>query len=99
MQTEVAVGLQSVLRIRRLRGEGKVAPEIISLVGRHSAARALEIAREARDMLGGNGILDELRVVRHMMNLEVVNTLEGTRDIHAPGSRMLSGGYSNLRCL
>lgn len=83
MQTEIAVGLQSVLRISRLREEGKAAPEMISLVKRHSAARALEIAREARDMLGGNGISDEYHVVRHMMNLEVVNTLEGTRDIHA----------------
>lgn len=83
MQTEVAVGLQSVLRISRLREEGKAAPEMISLVKRHSAARSLEIAREARDMLGGNGISDEFHVVRHMMNLEVVNTLEGTRDIHA----------------
>ncbi len=83
MQTEIAVGLQSALRISRLREEGKAAPEMISLVKRHSAARALEVAREARDMLGGNGISDEYHVIRHMMNLEVVNTLEGTRDIHA----------------
>ncbi|MBX3590061.1 MAG: acyl-CoA dehydrogenase [Burkholderiaceae bacterium] len=83
MQTEIAVGLQAALRISRLREEGRAAPEMISLVKRHSAARALEIAREARDMLGGNGISDEFHVVRHMMNLEVVNTLEGTRDIHA----------------
>ena len=83
MQTEIAVGLQSALRISRLREEGKAAPEMISLVKRHSAARALEVAREARDMLGGNGISDEYHIVRHMMNLEVVNTLEGTRDVHA----------------
>ncbi len=83
MQTEIAVGLQSALRISRLREEGKAAPEMISLVKRHCAARALEIAREARDILGGNGISDEFHVIRHMMNLEVVNTLEGTRDIHA----------------
>ena len=83
MQTEIAVGLQSALRISRLREEGKAAPEMISLVKRHSAARALEVAREELDMLGGNGISDEYHVIRHMMNLEVVNTLEGTRDIHA----------------
>jgi len=83
MQTEIAVGLQAALRISRLREDGKAAPEMISLVKRHSAARALEVAREARDMLGGNGISDEFHVIRHMMNLEVVNTLEGTRDVHA----------------
>jgi glutaryl-CoA dehydrogenase len=83
MQTEIAVGLQSCLRVSKLREEGKAAPEMISLVKRYSAAKALNIAREARDMLGANGISDEFHVVRHMMNLEVVNTLEGTRDIHA----------------
>ncbi len=83
MQTEIAVGLQAALRISRLREQGRAAPEMISLVKRHTAARALEVAREARDMLGGNGISDEFHVVRHMMNLEVINTLEGTRDIHA----------------
>jgi glutaryl-CoA dehydrogenase len=83
MQTEIAIGLQSCLRISRLREEGKAAPEMISLVKRHSAAKALDIAREARDMLGANGISDEFGVIRHMMNLEVVNTLEGTRDVHA----------------
>ncbi|HVL55712.1 MAG TPA: acyl-CoA dehydrogenase family protein [Burkholderiaceae bacterium] len=83
MQTEIAVGLQSSLRISRLREQGKAAPEMISLVKRYSAAKALEIAREARDMLGGNGISDEFHVIRHLMNLEVVNTLEGTRDVHA----------------
>lgn len=83
MQTEIAVGLQACLRISRLREEGKAAPEMISLVKRHSAAKSLDIAREARDILGANGISDEFHVVRHMMNLEVVNTLEGTRDIHA----------------
>ena len=83
MQTDIAIGLQAALRISRLREEGRAAPEMISLVKRHCAARALEVAREARDMLGGNGISDEYHIVRHMMNLEVVNTLEGTRDIHA----------------
>jgi len=66
-----------------LRDQGKAAPEMISLLKRYSVAKALDIAREARDMLGANGISDEFHVVRHMMNLEVVNTLEGTRDIHA----------------
>jgi glutaryl-CoA dehydrogenase len=83
MQTEIAVGLQSCLRLSQLRDQGKAAPEMISLLKRYSAAKALDIAREARDMLGANGISDEFHVVRHMMNLEVVNTLEGTRDIHA----------------
>ncbi|MCD6680790.1 MAG: acyl-CoA dehydrogenase [Burkholderiaceae bacterium] len=83
MQTEIAVGLQSCLRLSQLRDQGKAAPEMISLLKRYTAAKALDIAREARDILGGNGISDEFHVVRHMMNLEVVNTLEGTRDIHA----------------
>lgn len=83
MQTEIAVGLQSCLRLSQLRDQGKAAPEMISLLKRYTAAKALDIAREARDMLGANGISDEFHVVRHMMNLEVVNTLEGTRDIHA----------------
>jgi glutaryl-CoA dehydrogenase len=83
MQTEIAVGLQSCLRLSQLRDQGKAAPEMISLLKRYSVAKALDIAREARDMLGANGISDEFHVVRHMMNLEVVNTLEGTRDIHA----------------
>ncbi len=83
MQTDIAIGLQACLRISRLREEGSAAPEMISLVKRFSAAKALDIAREARDMLGGNGISDEYHVIRHMMNLEVVNTLEGTRDVHA----------------
>jgi len=83
MQTEIAIGLQSVLRISRLREEGKAAPEMISLVKRYSASKSLDIARDARDMLGANGIADEYHVIRHMMNLDVVNTLEGTRDVHA----------------
>jgi len=83
MQTEIAMGLQSCLRLSQLRDQGKAAPEMISLLKRYTAAKALDIAREARDILGANGISDEFHVVRHMMNLEVVNTLEGTRDIHA----------------
>ena len=83
MQTEISLGLQAVLRISRLSDEGRAAPEMISLVKRNNAGKALEIARTARDMLGGNGISDEFGVIRHIMNMEVVNTLEGTHDVHA----------------
>ena len=83
MQTEIAIALQSVLRVGRLIDDGSQNPEIISLVKRNSCGKALEIARNARDMLGGNGISDEYHVIRHVMNLEAVNTYEGTHDIHA----------------
>ncbi len=83
MQTEIALGLQACVRVGRLLDEGRVAPEMISLIKRNSAGKALAIAREARDMLGGNGIVDEYHVIRHLMNLETVNTYEGTSDIHA----------------
>lgn len=83
MQTEIALGLQGCLRAGRLMDEGRCAPELVSLVKRNSAGKALEIARTARDMLGGNGIIDEFHVIRHVMNLETVNTYEGTHDIHA----------------
>ncbi len=83
MQTEITLGLHACLRLGRLMDEGKAAPEAISLTKRNSAGKALEIARMARDMLGGNGISDEFHVIRHMMNLEAVNTYEGTHDIHA----------------
>jgi glutaryl-CoA dehydrogenase len=83
MQTEITIGLQSVLRVARLLDEGKAAPELISLVKRNSCGKALEIARTARDMHGANGISDEFHVIRHVMNLEAVNTYEGTHDIHA----------------
>jgi glutaryl-CoA dehydrogenase len=83
MQTEITLGLQSVLRLGRMKDEGTAVPEITSIVKRNSCGKALEIARVARDMLGGNGISDEFGVMRHMMNLEVVNTYEGTHDIHA----------------
>ena len=83
MQTEIGIGLQAVLRVARLMDEGRAAPELISLVKRNSCGKALEIARVARDMHGGNGISDEYHVVRHMLNLEAVNTYEGTHDIHA----------------
>lgn len=83
MQTEIAIAMQSVLRVGRLIDDGSQNPEIISLVKRNSCGKALEIARNARDMLGGNGISDEYHVIRHVMNLEAVNTYEGTHDIHA----------------
>jgi glutaryl-CoA dehydrogenase len=83
MQTEIALGLQACLRLGRLKDEGKAAPEITSMLKRNSCGKALEIARLARDMHGGNGISDEYGVIRHLLNLEVVNTYEGTHDIHA----------------
>jgi len=83
MQTEIALGLQGCLRLGRLKDEGRAAPEITSIMKRNSCGKALEIARIARDMHGGNGIVDEFHVIRHMLNLETVNTYEGTHDIHA----------------
>lgn len=83
MQTEIALGLQAALRVGRLFDEGTVAPEMISLIKRNNCGKALEIARHARDMHGGNGISGEFQVIRHMINLETVNTYEGTHDIHA----------------
>lgn len=83
MQTEITLGLHSSYRLGRLWDEGRAAPEAISLMKRNNCGKALDIAREARDMLGGNGISDEYPVIRHMMNLESVNTYEGTHDIHA----------------
>jgi glutaryl-CoA dehydrogenase len=83
MQTEITLGLQAVLRVGRLMDEHNAAPEMISLVKRNSCGKALDIARTARDMHGGNGIADEYHVIRHMMNLEAVNTYEGTHDVHA----------------
>ena len=83
MQTEITLGLQSVLRLGRLIDEGEAAPEMISLCKRNSCGKSLAIAREARDMHGGNGIADEYHIIRHVMNLEAVNTYEGTHDVHA----------------
>ncbi|WP_169568669.1 acyl-CoA dehydrogenase [Sneathiella limimaris] len=83
MQTEISIGLQSCLRVGRLRDENRAAPEMISLIKRNSCGKALDIARTARDMHGGNGISDEYHVIRHVMNLEAVNTYEGTHDVHA----------------
>jgi glutaryl-CoA dehydrogenase len=83
MQTEITIGLQTCLRLGRLMDEGRAAPEAISLAKRNSCGKALDIARMARDMHGGNGVADEFHVIRHLMNLEAVNTYEGTHDIHA----------------
>jgi glutaryl-CoA dehydrogenase len=83
MQTEITLGLQGALRLGRMKDEGIAAPEITSLMKRNSCGKALDIARMARDMLGGNGIVDEFGVIRHLVNLEVVNTYEGTHDVHA----------------
>ena len=83
MQTEIALGLQACLRVGRLMDEGKAVPEMISMIKRNSCGKSLDIARMARDMHGGNGIHDEYHVIRHMINLETVNTYEGTHDVHA----------------
>ncbi|HEX2332047.1 MAG TPA: acyl-CoA dehydrogenase [Burkholderiales bacterium] len=83
IQTEISLGLQGCLRLGRMKDEGGAAPEITSMLKRNSCGKALDIARLARDMLGGNGISDEFGVIRHLVNLEVVNTYEGTHDIHA----------------
>lgn len=83
MCTEISLGYQAVLRVGRLMDEGKHTPEMVSLIKRNCCGKALDIARQSRDMLGGNGISDEYHVIRHVMNLEAVNTYEGTHDIHA----------------
>ncbi len=83
MQTEITIGLQACLRLGRLLDEGRAAPEAISLCKRNSCGKALDIARSARDMHGGNGVSDEYNVIRHVLNLEAVNTYEGTHDVHA----------------
>ncbi|MFZ4762187.1 MAG: acyl-CoA dehydrogenase [Alphaproteobacteria bacterium] len=83
MQTDIALGLQAALRVGQLMDEGKAQPEMVSLIKRNNCGKALEIARIARDMHGANGMVDEYQVMRHMVNLEAVNTYEGTHDIHA----------------
>ena len=83
MLTEITLGLHSIYRVSRLKDEGKLAPEMVSMLKRNNWGKALAIAREARDMLGANGIVDEYKVIRHVMNLESVNTYEGTHDVHA----------------
>lgn len=83
MLTEISIGLQACIQVGRLKDEGRATPEMISLIKRNSCGKALEIARSSRDILGGNGISDEYHIIRHVMNLEAVNTYEGTHDIHA----------------
>jgi glutaryl-CoA dehydrogenase len=83
MQTEITLGLQGCLQLGRLFDQGNAAPEAISMMKRNNAGKALDIARIARDMHGGNGVSDEFHVIRHAMNLEAVNTYEGTHDVHA----------------
>ena len=83
MQTEISIGLQAVLRVSRLADDSKASPEMISLVKRNSTGKALEVVRHCRDMHGGNGIIDEYHIIRHLGNMEAINTLEGTADIHA----------------
>ncbi|MCK5866092.1 MAG: acyl-CoA dehydrogenase, partial [Marinobacter adhaerens] len=83
MQTEITIGLQAVLQLGRMMDAGTVTPDAISLLKRNNCGKALDIARVARDMHGGNGISDEYHVIRHVMNLEAVNTYEGTHDVHA----------------
>ena len=83
MQTEIFIGLQACLQAGRLKDQDNLAPETVSMIKRNSCGKALDIARMARDMHGGNGISDEYPVMRHMLNLETVNTYEGTHDIHA----------------
>lgn len=83
MQTEITLGLQATLQVGRLMDEGNWAPEMVSMIKRNSCGKALDVARQARDMHGGNGIADEYGVMRHMVNLETVNTYEGTHDVHA----------------
>jgi len=83
MQTEIALGLQASLRVGQLMDAGRMAPEMISIVKRNNCGKSLDIARAARDMHGGNGISEDYQVMRHMVNLETVNTYEGTHDVHA----------------
>ncbi len=83
MQTEITLGLVACLHAARLKDNGQLAPEAVSLLKRNNCGKALDIARQARDMHGGNGISDEYHVIRHVLNLEAVNTYEGTHDIHA----------------
>ena len=83
MLTEIALGLQASLRVGRLMDEGRAAPEMISMVKRNNCGKALDMARMSRDMHGGNGIQEDYQIMRHMMNLETVNTYEGTHDVHA----------------
>ena len=99
MQAEISLGLQAALRISRLSDEGRATPEMISLVKRNNAGKALEIARTARDMLGGNGISDEFGVIRHIMNMEVVKHARGHARYPRPRPRPRANGYLGVRRL
>ena len=83
MLTDITLGLHGIHRVSQLKDSDELAPEMISIMKRNNCGKALEIARNARDMFGGNGIVDEYHVIRHLANLETVNTYEGTHDIHA----------------
>jgi glutaryl-CoA dehydrogenase len=83
MQTEITLALLACLHVSRMRDQGQASPEMVSLLKRNNTGKALDIARQARDVHGGNGISDEYHVIRHLMNLETLNTLEGTHDVHA----------------
>ena len=83
MSTEITIGRQACLQVGRLMEAGNAKPDMVSMIKRNSCGKALDIARNARDMLGGNGISDEYHIIRHVMNLEAVNTYEGTHDVHA----------------
>lgn len=93
MLTEISLGLQSVLRVGRMIDEDNLVPENISIIKRNNCLKSLKIARNARDILGGNGISDEYHIIRHMLNLEAVNTYEGTQDIHG---LIVGRGITNL---
>jgi glutaryl-CoA dehydrogenase len=93
MLTEITLGLQSCLRVGRLMDENRLIPETISIIKRNNCAKSLNIARSARDILGGNGISDEYHIIRHMLNLEAVNTYEGTNDIHG---LIIGRGITNM---
>ena len=93
MLTEITLGLQSVLRVGRMMDENNLIPENISLLKRNNCSKSLQIARNAKDILGGNGISDEYHIIRHMLNLEAVNTYEGTQDIHG---LIIGRGITNL---
>ncbi len=95
MLTEITLGLQASLRIGRLLDENISIPENISIIKRNNCLKSLNIARNSRDMLGGNGISDEYHVIRHMLNLEAVNTYEGTQDIHA---LIIGKGITQIPC-
>ena len=93
MITEISLGLQAVLRVGRMIDENVLIPENISIIKRNNCLKSLQIARDARDILGGNGISDEYHIIRHMLNLEAVNTYEGTQDIHG---LIVGRGITNL---